>query len=166
MLSDRKGLQSSIKGAPSARDDALVSEELEIVRPDAWHLVHEDKAALEAVVDVLARWIVGAQGRNITAPLAQVLIPELVAGYVTLIQNAWHRLHHRIPARHDLQCSLVDLIASRWQSLALGLQIAQPCLELKGITQQLLFVGDIILGEVELGHGNYRSVARSPGELR
>ena len=53
VLGGWQSTQSSVKHAPGPGHLALLGEELAVVNPDPRHLVHEDQAALEAVVHLI-----------------------------------------------------------------------------------------------------------------
>ena len=50
------------------RDLLLFGEKLAVVHPDARHLVHEDEAALEAVVDLVVAGVRDAPTFNLPPP--------------------------------------------------------------------------------------------------
>ena len=60
MLRWRKSPESTIKHSSGLRDPLLAGEKLAVVHPDTRHLVHEDEAALEAVVDLVITGICDA----------------------------------------------------------------------------------------------------------
>mmetsp|Transcript_28977 Transcript_28977/g.56642 ORF Transcript_28977/g.56642 Transcript_28977/m.56642 type:complete len:202 (+) Transcript_28977:256-861(+) len=103
MLCDRKRPQRSVEGLASAVDQALRTKELAVLKPDPWHLVHEDKRSLVRVVERLNGRVCDTLVPDAVSPLLQVHVPQLVA------------------ARQCLESALEDEISLRERDLRLAL---------------------------------------------
>ena len=68
VLGWRQCAERAVEHSPRARYLLLLGEELAVVHPDARHLVHEDEAALEAVVDLVVARVRDAPPLDLLPP--------------------------------------------------------------------------------------------------
>lgn len=77
VLRDGQRLQRAVEGAPGARDQPLLHQQLQVLRPHPRHLVHADQRALVGVVQAPQLRVRDLQAPARQPPLAQVRRPEL-----------------------------------------------------------------------------------------
>lgn len=132
VLRHRQRAQGSVEGAARAREQALVEERREVEDPDARHLVHRRQRPLEGVVERRVGRVVDGVGARVVEALAEVGVPELVA------------------PRERLDGALVDDGALGEGRGGARDEVAPPPLELVRLPEDLLLVGQVVLGRVQL----------------
>ena len=94
MLCEWEGLEGGVECAAGAGDDALIGQELQIVGPDAGHLVHED----------LCRWRVRQMAHSRGSPTSarsKQLLASFLAGSsgltpFTSLRRSFRYLYHSL----------------------------------------------------------------------
>ena len=79
VLCGREGPERPVAHPPSGRHLALLRQELDVVDPDARHLVHEDQRPLEAVVDGVIAGVGDHSVLHLLPADLEVVVPQLVA---------------------------------------------------------------------------------------
>lgn len=128
VLRDGQRAQRAVEGLARVRRARQPEQKLEVLEPDARHLVHEDERALKHHHRLLARGADGRLARELGAALAEVHAPELEA------------------AGQVLERALEEHVARHGRRLALGLEVAQPVLEREAVAEQVLLVEDVLHG--------------------
>ena len=77
MLRDGKGRHGAVERPPRLRHQLLLHQELEVLEPDAGHLVHRDQRALVRVVHRDDSGAVKALPADRQPSLQQVCVPQL-----------------------------------------------------------------------------------------
>lgn len=89
----------------SSGEEALLGERREVHGPNAGHLVHSDKGALEGVVQGIVQRMRDWERTNLVEPLPEVSVPELVApgeGLEGALVDHRPLLKRRVSARHQV----------------------------------------------------------------
>ena len=117
VLCGREGPQRPVADPPRGRHLALLRQELDVVDPDARHLVHEHQRPLEAVVDGVVAGVGDDTVLHLLPADLKVVVPELVA------------------ARQLLQRPLEDEVEDVPGGVRLVLDVPDPRLEEDGVNE-------------------------------
>ena len=149
MLRNGESAEGPIEGASCVCHERLLHQKLEIHLPYPRHLVEEDQCPLEEAVDLLV--LGGEDGgielRNVFRPKPEILATKSV-WYVAPWgeSSGTHHLPKLIGSRelHTGALHDIGLLLDR-PMLKLVLDIGKPWLRGTGVTDDVLFVGKVLL---------------------